>query len=144
MRTNKILVLPFSVPILSDGTNYVFQPNALISQAMKLSAMEKSLGGRGAELMHRPMGDLLGFPVYFSEKVPTLGLTGDLSLVAPSQFGVARREGLEMGVSEHFYFSTDLVAYRGKLRHDMKPLWRAPYQQADGSNTQVSPFVILH
>jgi len=130
--------------ILSDGTNYVFQPNALISQAMKLSAMDKSIGGRGAELMHRPMGDLLGFPVYFTEKVPTLGNTGDLSLVAPSQFGVARREGLEMGVSEHFYFSTDLVAYRGKLRHDMKPLWRAPYQQADGSNTQVAPFVILH
>jgi len=130
--------------ILNDGTNYVFQPNALISQAMKLSAMEKSIGGRGAELMHKPMGDLLGFPVYFTEKVPTLGNSGDLSLVAPSQFGVARREGLEMSVSEHFYFSTDLVAYRGKLRHDMKPLWRAPYQQSDGANTLVAPFVILH
>jgi len=87
---------------------------------------------------------LLGFPLYFSEKVPTLGSTGDLSLVAPSQFGVARREGLEMGVSEHFYFSTDLIAYRGKLRHDMKPLWRSYYQQADGSSTKVAPFVILH
>ena len=130
--------------ILNDGTNYVFQPNALISQAMKLSAMDKSVGGRGAELMHRPMGDLLGFPLYFSEKVPTLGNTGDLSLVAPSQYGVARREGLEMGISEHFYFSTDLTAYRGKVRHDMKPLWRAPYQQADGSATQVAPFVLLH
>ncbi len=130
--------------ILYDGTSYVFQPNALISQAMKLSAMDKAIGGRGAELMHRPMGDLLGFPVYFSEKVPTLGNTGDLSLVAPSQYGVARREGLEMGVSEHFYFSTDLVAYRFKVRHDMKPLWRAPYQQADGSSTQVAPFVMLH
>jgi hypothetical protein len=130
--------------ILYDGSAYVFQPNALISQAMKLSMQEKSIGGRGAELMHRPMGDLLGFPVYFSEKVPTLGNTGDLSLVAPSQFGVARREGLEMGVSEHFYFSTDLTAYRFKLRHDMKPLWRATYQQADGSATQVAPFVILH
>ena len=130
--------------ILNDGTNYVFQPNALISQAMKLSAMDKSIGGRGGELMHRPMGDLLGFPLYFSEKVPTLGNTGDLALVAPSQFGVARREGLEMGVSEHFYFSSDQTAYRGKLRHDMKPLWRAPYLQADGSSTQVAPFVILH
>jgi len=37
-----------------------------------------------------------------------------------------------------------LVAYRFKIRHDMKPLWRAPYQQADGSSTQVAPFVILH
>jgi HK97 family phage major capsid protein len=130
--------------ILSDGTNYVFQPNALISQAMKLSAMDKSVGGRGAELMHRPMGDLLGFPVYFSEKVPVLGTTGDLSLVAPSQFGVAERSGLEVAVSEHFYFDTDRIAYRFKKRHDMKSLWRAPYQQADGSNTQVAPFVMLH
>lgn len=130
--------------ILQQGSTYVFQPNALISQAMKLSAMDKSVGGRGAELMHRPMGDLLGFPLYFSEKVPVLGTTGDLSLVAPSQYGVARREGLEMGVSEHFYFSTDQIAYRGKIRHDMKPLWRAPYQQSDGSSTQVAPFVILH
>ncbi len=130
--------------ILNDGTNYVFQPNALISQAMKLSAMDKSVGGRGAELMHRPMGDLLGFPVYFTEKVPVLGSTGDLSLVAPSQYGRARRSGMEVAVSEHFFFDTDLVAYRMKERYDGKALWRAPYQQADGSNTQVSWAVILH
>ena len=130
--------------ILNDGTNYVFQPNALISQAMKLSAMDRAVGGRGAELMHRPMGDLLGFPVYFSEKVPTLGNTGDLSLVAPSQYGIAERSGLEVAVSEHFYFDTDRIAYRFKKRHDMKPLWRAPYIQSDGSSTQVAPFVILH
>jgi len=93
----------------SSGTA-IFQPNALVSQAMKFSIMEKSIGGRGAELMHHPMGDLIGFPVYFSEKVPTLGNTGDMSLVAPSQYGVARREGLEMGVSEHFYFSEKRAA----------------------------------
>jgi hypothetical protein len=141
--TNITTFPQLSILANSAGTA-IFQPNALISQAKLLSIMDKSIGGRGAELMHRPMGDLLGFPVYFSEKVATLGNTADLSLVAPSQYGVARREGLEMGVSEHFYFSTDLIAYRGKLRHDMKPLWRAPYFQADGSNTQVSPFVILH
>ncbi len=130
--------------ILSDGTNYVFQPNALVSQVMKLSAMDRSQGGRGAEMMHRPMGDLLGFPLYFSEKVPVLGSTGDLSLVAPSQWGHAVRSGMEVAVSEHFYFDTDRVAYRMKRRHDGKSLWRAPYQQADGSATTVAPFVILH
>ncbi len=130
--------------ILSDGTNYVFQPNALISQVMKLSAMDRSQGGRGAEMMHRPMGDLLGFPLYFSEKVPVLGSTGDLSLVAPSQYGDAARSGMEVAVSEHFFFDTDLVAYRMKERYDGKALWRAPYQQADGSNTTVSWAVMLH
>jgi hypothetical protein len=136
--------------ILRDNNGaYVFQPNALINQAMQLTIMEKSMGGRGAELMHRPMGTLLGFPVYFSEKVSTLGHTGDLSLVAPSQYGLAERSGLEIAVSEHFYFNQDLIAYRFKKRHDGKMLWRAPYIQADtfatpASGTQVSPIVILH
>ncbi len=133
-----------NLSILFDGTVYVFQPNALISQAMRLSAQDRAMGGAGAELLHRPMGTLLGFPLYFSEKVPVLGSTGDLSLVAPSQYGYARRGGMEVAVSEHFYFDTDRVAYRMKQRHDGKPLWRAPYTQADGSATQVAPFVILH
>ncbi len=131
--------------ILQDSSgNYVFQPNALISQAMALSVADRSVGGRGAELMHRPMGQLLGIPVYFSEKVAVLGSTGDLNLVAPSQYGYARRSGMEVAVSEHFYFDTDRIAYRMKQRHDGKSLWRAPYQQADGSNTKVAPFVLLH
>jgi HK97 family phage major capsid protein len=130
--------------ILYDGTNYVFQPNALISQAMELSIMNRAEGGMNANRVHRPMGTLLGFPLYFSEKVPTLGNTGDLSLVAPSQYGIANRSGLEVAVSEHRYFELDEIAYRFKDRHDMKSLWRAPYQQADGSSTKVSPFVILH
>lgn len=139
-----ITTIPYLAILQDHNGTYVFQPNALINQAMELSIMAKSVGGDGAELMHRPMGTLLGFPVYFSEKVPTLGNTGDLSLVAPRQFGVASRSGLEIAVSEHFYFSTDLIAYRLKRRHDMKPLWRGPYQQADGSSTNVAPFVILH
>ncbi len=111
---------------------------------MQLSVQDRSVGGRGAELMHRPMGDLLGFPVYFSEKVAVLGSTGDLNLVAPSQYGYARRSGMEVAVSEHFYFDTDRIAYRMKQRHDGKSLWRAPYIQADGSSTNVAPFVMLH
>jgi HK97 family phage major capsid protein len=128
---------------LQQGSTYVFQPNALISQAMQLSIQDRSVGGQGAELMHRPMGSLLGFPVYFSEKVPTLGNFGDLSLVAPRQYGYAKRSGLEVAVSEHFFFDTDRIAYRLKQRHDGRMLWRAPYQQADGSTTSVSPIIIL-
>lgn len=139
-----VTTIPYLSILQDHNGTYVFQPNALINQAMMLSIMDKSMGGTGAELMHRPMGTLMGFPVYFTEKVPTLNNTGDISLVAPRQFGVARRSGLEIAVSEHFYFNQDLIAYRLKQRHDMKSLWRAPYQQGDGSSTQVSPFVLLH
>ena len=139
-----ITTVPALAILRDDANAYVFQPNALISQAMSLSAIDKGVGGTGAELMHRPMGSLLGIPVYFSEKVPTYTNTGDISLVAPRQYGYAQRSGLEVAVSEHFYFDTDRIAYRLKRRHDGKSLWRAPYQQADGSSTKVSPFVILH
>ena len=86
-----ITSIPYLAILTNSSGTAIFQPNALVSQAMAFSLMDKSIGGRGAELMHRPMGSLLGIPVYFSEKVPTAGNHGDLSLVAPSQFGVARR-----------------------------------------------------
>jgi HK97 family phage major capsid protein len=120
----------------------VFQPNALIAQSDMLSVMQDATLNR-PELLSKPMGRLLGWPIYFTEKVPVLGSTGDISFVCPDQYGYARRSGLEVGVSDHFYFDTDRIAYRFKVRHDGKPLWRAPYQQADGSATQVSPFVTL-
>lgn len=139
-----ITTIPQLAILYNNAGTPVFQPNALITQAQEFSIMDKSVGGTGAELMHRPMGTLLGFPVYFSEKVAALGNPGDLSLVAPSQYGVAERSGVEIAVSEHYYFLNDLIAYRLKQRHDMKSLWRGPYTQADGSNTLVSPFVVLH
>ena len=138
-----ITTVPALAILKDDANTYVFQPNALISQAMSLSAIDKGVGGKGAELMHRPMGTLLGLPVYFTEKVPAYKSFGDLSLVAPAEYGYARRSGMEVAVSEHFYFDTDRIAYRLKQRHDGKSLWRATYQQSDGSATAVSPFCIL-
>ncbi len=120
---------------------YVYQPNALISQAMTPSITAGSSYSAG-EKIYRPMGQMLGFPVYFTEKVPVLGSTGDLNLVCPDQYGYARRAGLEVGLSEHFFFSTDRIAFRFKKRHDGKSLWRGPYQQLDGTQS-VSPFVTL-
>jgi hypothetical protein len=56
--------------------------------------------------------------------------------VAPRYgYGIATRTGLEMGMSEHFLFSTDQIAVRWKLRNDAKPLLRGPYIQSDGGAT---------
>lgn len=130
--------------ILRDKNgNAVFQPNALIDQAMVLSIMKGSTVDE-AELVSRPMGVLMGKPLYLTEKVPVLGTTGDISLACPYQYGDATRAGLEFMVSDQVYFLQDEIAYRGKMRHYGRALWKAAYQQADGSNTLVSPFVILH
>ena len=49
---------------------------------------------------------------------------------------------MEIGVSEHFYFSTDKIAYRFKKRHDGKSLWRAPYQDASAVTTGGTPWMV--
>jgi HK97 family phage major capsid protein len=130
-----------------SGTN-VFQPNSLIAQSDQLSIMK---GSTSEGLTNRPMGILFGYPVYFSEKVPQLGTTGDISLVCPSQYGLATRSGIEIGVSEHFYFSTDRIAYRFKRRHDGRSLWRNAYTDISGATTSAigtgwtsSPFIVLN
>jgi HK97 family phage major capsid protein len=129
------------------GTN-VFQPNSLVSQSDQLSIMK---GSTSDGMVNRPMGILFGYPVYFTEKVPQLGTTGDISLVCPDQYGLATRAGIEIGVSEHFYFSTDRIAYRFKRRHDGRSLWRNVYTDISGATSSSigtgwtsSPFVLLN
>ena len=138
--------IPELAAIKNHAGNYVYNPNALVVQSQAQSIRDGSTASRE---MTAPRGMLLGWPIYFSEKVPALGTKGDLSLVCPDQYGLAERAGLEVGVSEHFYFDTDRIAYRFKKRHDGRSLWRAPYIQADntttpGSGTKVSPFVVLN
>lgn len=128
-----VSTLTFLTSIQSAAGTFVFQPNSLISQADRPSTY-----GPGAF-----QGTLLGFPVRFTEKVPALGSTGDLSLICPNQYAEVLRSGVEVGVSEHYAFNTDQISFRWKLRNDGRPLWRSTYKAADGSNTTSSPFVTL-
>jgi HK97 family phage major capsid protein len=134
------------VAIHNHAGSLVYQPNSLISQAMRPAVMQDSTPYN--QLMYRAQGVLEGFPVYITEKVPPLGTRGDFSLIHRRSYGVAARSGLEVGLSEHFLFDTDTIAYRFKLRNDARPLWLGPYIQSDGGaasgNTKVSPFVILN
>jgi len=128
------------VAIKNHAGTYVYQPNAVITQAMDPTVLAGSVPAQ-----YR--GTLIGIPVFFTEKVPTLGTKGDLSLVHPQSYGVATRSGLEVAISEHFLFDTDTVAFRFKIRNDAKSLWRAPYIQSDGGNTtasKVGPFSLLN
>ncbi len=120
--------------IKNNAGNYVYQPNSLVGQWMPPSIMGE--GTPYNQLTWRAEGKLQGKPVLFSEKLPQLGSTGDLILVNPRYaYGVATRSGLEMGMSEHFLFSTDQIAVRWKLRNDAKPRMRGPYVQSDGGKT---------
>jgi HK97 family phage major capsid protein len=136
-----VTTIPTLLAIKNHAGAYVYQPNALMTQAMQPTLMSPGLAMQNNYF--RAQGTLLGFPLFFSEKVPILGQPGDLNLVHGKSYGIASREGLEIGLSEHFLFDTDQISFRFKLRNDGKPLWRSYYQQADGSNTKVSPFIQL-
>lgn len=127
--------------ITNNGGTYVFNPNAMVSQAMMLSIMNKTTNV--PDLKYKAMGTLMGLPIRFTEKVPALGTTGCLSLIDPTQYGVAERQGLEVGISEHFLFDTDQIAFRFKIRNDGQPLWLSYYTSADAAATKFSPFVQL-
>jgi HK97 family phage major capsid protein len=90
-----------------------------------------------------PKWYMLGIPVKFTEKAPTLGNAGDLSLADADKYLVGRRSGLEIGLSEHFKFDTDQVAIRAKLRNDGQPWLKKAITLADGTNT-ASGFVVLN
>lgn len=124
--------------VVNGSGNYVFQPNNQITQATMPSLIDRTTSNG---LKYAAQGTLLGLPIRFTEKLPALGTTGDLMLIDPTQYGVATRMGLEIGVSEHFQFNTDQITYRFKLRNDARPLWLGPYVSADSANTKFSPFV---
>lgn len=88
-------------------------------------------------------GTLMGRPLLFSEYLPAKGSAGDLILADFQYYGVATRKGITIAASEHARFDTDQITWRVTYRGDGKPLLDAPIKLADGSNTQVSPFVIL-
>jgi HK97 family phage major capsid protein len=90
-----------------------------------------------------PTGVVLGRPVRFCEFAPVLGAAGDLAAVVPGCYLHGLRSGVEIAVSEHYLFLTDEIAYRAKLRNDGQPWMKAPFRQADSSNTQVSCFAKL-
>ena len=87
-------------------------------------------------------GTLLGYPVIFTENVPTLGTTGDVLLCDFSQYYVGKRKGITVQSSSHYRFRDDQTCFRVFCRTDGQTANPAPIYLADGA-TQVSPFVEL-
>jgi HK97 family phage major capsid protein len=142
-----ISTYPYLAALKDSSGNYVFQPNALISQDMIQSAVKTNkveAGGMRAFVG----GILLGHLLRFTEKVPQVTNTGDISMACPYQYGDATKLRFEIGVSEHFYFSTDEIAYRTKARFYGRSLWPDVYTDASdptspASGWQTGPAVVL-
>ena len=98
-------------------------------------------GGQGGA--DTPPMTILGRPVIFTEKVPALGTTGDISFVDLSYYLVGDRQQVEVMASEHAFFQNDQTAYRLIERVDGRPWLQSPLTPHNGSSNTLSPFVQL-
>lgn len=89
-------------------------------------------------------GTLLGRPIAFSEYVPAPGSAGDFGFYDFMCYAVGMRRGITIASSEHARFDEDQTTWRVTYRGDGQPLFDGTVKLADGSNTEVSPFVVLN
>jgi HK97 family phage major capsid protein len=98
----------------------------------------------GNQLSGKPYKELLGQPIFFSEKMQSLGTAGDLGLCDPTQYIVGDRNGgvPQIASSIHVKFDYDRTAFRFVLRYDGQPSWLSTLTPKNGTET-LSPFIVL-
>ncbi|MEI5100305.1 phage major capsid protein [Streptomyces sp. PmtG] len=92
-------------------------------------------GGEAAPPMR-----ILGRPVIFTEKVPTVGDAGDINLIDFGYYLIGDRQAMQSSTSTEFRFNTDKTAMRVIERVDGQPWIQSAITPRQGSNT-LSPFV---
>ena len=85
---------------------------------------------------------ILGRPVRWTEKTPTLGNQGDIILMNPAWYYIGQRQGVTVAMSEHVRFLHNQVVFKCVMRLDGQEKLPAPVFAKDGVN-QFSPFVEL-
>ena len=116
-------VLPTLLQLAGPAGNpsYIFMPGSFVSQAPDT---------------------LFGIPIQWTEKLPALGVQGDVLLADWGWYYIGDRENVTIDVSTHYRFRYNLTAWRAEARLDGQPMLSQPWTLADGT-WQVSPFVIL-
>ena len=111
----------------------------------QLYLMSQAVGTAGVPVFEpasQPAATLFGRPIFFTEKLPTLGTVGDILLVDPKQYAIGMRVGVSLLISPHVYFTTDELAFRLRTRVEGKSLWDKVLTPAEATET-LSPFVQL-
>jgi len=96
-------------------------------------------------LQGRPVMNILGAPVIFTEKTQTVGTAGDIMLCDFSQYVIGGKSasGQTMQSSIHLKFDQFETAFRISQRMDGQPWWRSALTPRNGSSNTLSPFVKL-
>jgi len=94
------------------------------------------------QVIDSPPMTIFGRPVYFTEKVPKLGVTGALNFVDLGFYLVGDRQVMSAMSSPHYRFQNDQTAYRIIQRVDGRPWLNSPITPKNTGAT-LSPFVTL-
>lgn len=118
---------------------------ASIDTFPELATMALSVGTGGSAIwlnngVEGPPMTILGRPVIFSEKVPSLGNAGDINFVDLGFYLIGDRQVMSAMSSPHFKFQNDQTAYRIIERVDGRPWLESAITPANGGST-LSPFV---
>jgi HK97 family phage major capsid protein len=90
-----------------------------------------------------PPVSILGRPVFFTEKTPALGTTGDISFVDFGYYLVGDRQMMQSMSSEHYKFQNDKTAFRVIERLDGRPWIQSAITPHNNSSNTLTPFVQL-
>jgi len=120
--------VPALAAMVDSGGNSVFTGS-------KAAGLEGAQGAFPATLW--------GFPLYFVDRLPTLGNKGDLNLVDLSYYLIKDGSGAYLDISKELYFLTDRSVFRLTWRVDGKPWLSEPLTLEGNSSSTVSPFVVL-
>lgn len=101
------------------------------------------IGGPNQPGSSAPPLSILGRPVYFTEKTPALGTTGDLSFVDLSYYLIGDRMQMQTMASPHYKFANDKMAFRVIERLDGRPWLQSAITPHNGSANTLTPFVQL-
>ncbi len=113
-------VMPEMYQMIDGASNYIWHPNAATGKP----------------------DTLLGYPIYWTEKLPALGTAGDVMLIDYAWYLWGDRQAMVMDVSREHKFQSNQTAFRVVEAIDGQPWLDAAITLADGSTT-VSPFVAL-
>ncbi|MDT0377235.1 phage major capsid protein [Streptomyces sp. DSM 42041] len=111
----------------------------------ELATMALSVGTGGSAIwlnngVEGPPMTILGRPVYFTEKVSSVGTAGDINFVDLGYYLIGDRQTMAADTSPHYRFANDQTAMRFIERVDGRAWMQTAMTPHTGSNT-LSPFV---
>lgn len=90
-----------------------------------------------------PPMSILGRPLYFTEKQPSLTTTGDIVFADMSYYLIGDRQTMQASSSPHYKFANDKTAFRIIERVDGRPWLQSAITPKNNSANTITPFVQL-